>query len=952
MNFQKQKFHTFFRVLAMSILVPFVFSVVCPAAFTPAFAQTVLNLPAPGTMISPSPGYNPATIVGMTVHPDDPFLFDFIVHPGDDKLEGENLQRESLKMVRYFMAALTVPEDEMWVNLSPYEKDRIVPVGFGDTEMGRDLLAQDYILKQMTASLMHPGEKSGSEFWTRIREKVREKFGTNEIPVNTFNKVWIVPDKATVYASGSRVFVVDSHYKVMLEQDYFAMKSHSGSSENGKNLAVHGESGNERADELSKKITREIILPAIEREINEGRTFANLRQISNAVILATWYKRHVVGGALELFYADKNKTAGISNGDKEITEKIYNQYVESFRKGVYHFIREEYDETTREVIPREYFSGGVVQKIADMDTAGDMGELEETIRGSSEFQIRFDPVRVKEDGQDAAMLTSEEVARMLEESNQDYYSRLGVDKSADKAAIKAAYRKLIMKWHPDKNGDTSGDLKDSFTEIAQNLSEAWEILQDEERRKIYDEGGLGRGAAGFGQEEDFNFDEFFSQYRWKAPRTLDEILRDLDSDNKKVSFQSLGEIEKMIREERWHEFSPESVEEVKNLIASIKRIKDGHVRMRAVEALGRVARKEFVTLSGGLGRWNNYEGDQEETPQTLATNGLIEILQTDDDPSVSYSSVNTLAEIGGVTATEALVRNVNHPHSATQKLIRWVLIALGNNTAYPGKETSRLTVRLLNKSLLFGKRQIQAAVKNILDEIREEFKQPVDMTPRKMAITRVLGDLSNGWNDGREGRGTFKLHSPEYDDYNYMESLEFNIILYAEPFYQGEVEEVFKILDELKERFPALIVKFVEDEEITAFGLHLLGNDEALAHMNFRGKVEQWLRDRLEEVLTEEGMDGGTGDQDSAMLGDGGRADNFFQSGEDTKGGIDLNPAHIDIETKQADSKEIIFSLGSGVPFMDSIEGFQPVIIHVAPVTNIPGLLGRKEDPEEFSTKS
>jgi len=116
-------------------------------------------------------------------------LFDFIVHPGDSGLQDQAFQNESSKLIKYFLAALTIPEDEMWVNLSPYEKDRIIPGGFGDTEMGRDLLAQDYLLKQLTASLMYPDEKLGNDFWKRVYQKAQEKYGTSEVPINTFNKV-------------------------------------------------------------------------------------------------------------------------------------------------------------------------------------------------------------------------------------------------------------------------------------------------------------------------------------------------------------------------------------------------------------------------------------------------------------------------------------------------------------------------------------------------------------------------------------------------------------------------------------------------------------------------------------------------------------------------------------------------------------------------------------------
>ena len=180
------------------------------------------RLPAPGVMIHLSPEFNPAILKGIKVHPENPFLFDFILDQGDtmngpgplrsrDQVRS-GLREESTKLIKYFLASLTVPEKDLWVNLSPYEKERIVPQSFGLTEMGRDLLAEDYMLKQITASLIYPEDTIGKKFWKRIYEEAQKKFGTTNIPIDTFNKVWIVPDKAVVYenAKAGTAYVVES----------------------------------------------------------------------------------------------------------------------------------------------------------------------------------------------------------------------------------------------------------------------------------------------------------------------------------------------------------------------------------------------------------------------------------------------------------------------------------------------------------------------------------------------------------------------------------------------------------------------------------------------------------------------------------------------------------------------------------------------------------------------
>ncbi|HBR15296.1 MAG TPA: hypothetical protein DD723_07120 [Candidatus Omnitrophica bacterium] len=327
-----------------------------PQAFAQLIPQTAINLPVPGAMIPVSEGYMPVMVKGMTLHPENPLEFDFIVDTGDSKLSGMELSQESTKLIKYFLATLTTPEKELWVNLSPYEEDRIIPDGLSQTEMGRDLLAQDYILKQLTASMMYPEDELGRTFWERVYAKAQEQFGTTEIPLNTFNKIWIVPERAAVYEHENSVFVIASHLKVMLEEDYLA---HSSS-------PVAHDQQEQRAN--SKELTpviREVLIPEIEKEVNTGKNFVALRQIYNSMILATWYKMNLKESLLGQVYVDKNKTRGVDIEDKQMKEKIYQQYLDAFKKGVYDYIKEEYDPATQQVMPKKYFSGGTAWQNTD-----------------------------------------------------------------------------------------------------------------------------------------------------------------------------------------------------------------------------------------------------------------------------------------------------------------------------------------------------------------------------------------------------------------------------------------------------------------------------------------------------------------------------------------------------------------------------------------------------------
>jgi|UniRef100_UPI003FEEA0EA hypothetical protein len=87
---------------------------------------------------------------------------------------------------------------------------------------------------------------------------------------------------------------------------------------------------------------------------------------------------------------------------------------------------------------------------------------------------------------------------------KDYYKTLEVDKNADAAQIKKAYRKLAKKYHPDTNGGNPG-AEEKFKEV----TEAYNILSDPEKRKLYDKYGSAAFEEGFSPEQEGNYYQDF-----------------------------------------------------------------------------------------------------------------------------------------------------------------------------------------------------------------------------------------------------------------------------------------------------------------------------------------------------------------------------------------------------------------------------------------------------------
>ncbi|KAL2537037.1 DNAJ heat shock family protein [Forsythia ovata] len=99
-------------------------------------------------------------------------------------------------------------------------------------------------------------------------------------------------------------------------------------------------------------------------------------------------------------------------------------------------------------------------------------------------------------------------ARLIVRADKDYYAVLGVSKSASKSEIKSAYRKLARSYHPDVNKEPGAEQK--FKEI----SNAYEVLSDDEKRSIYDKygedalKGAGMGTGDFSNAFDL-FESLF-----------------------------------------------------------------------------------------------------------------------------------------------------------------------------------------------------------------------------------------------------------------------------------------------------------------------------------------------------------------------------------------------------------------------------------------------------------
>uniref|UniRef100_A0A8I5YUZ0 DnaJ heat shock protein family (Hsp40) member B6 n=1 Tax=Pongo abelii TaxID=9601 RepID=A0A8I5YUZ0_PONAB len=119
----------------------------------------------------------------------------------------------------------------------------------------------------------------------------------------------------------------------------------------------------------------------------------------------------------------------------------------------------------------------------------------------------------------------------------DYYEVLGVQRHASPEDIKKAYRKLALKWHPDKNPENKEEAERKFKQVA----EAYEVLSDAKKRDIYDkygkEGLNGGGGGGSHFDSPFEFGFTF--------RNPDDVFREFFGGRDPFSFDFFAWVKKL-----------------------------------------------------------------------------------------------------------------------------------------------------------------------------------------------------------------------------------------------------------------------------------------------------------------------------------------------------------------------------------------------------------------------
>ncbi len=261
--------------------------------------------------------------------------------------EGETYYSEEKKVElqellgRYFTAFLVAPQNDLFVNLSPVNKDTCLADSLRGTEAGRLLLEQDLQLKKTTCELLYPDSEIGARYWQKIN-----KLGLENPLEETCIRVWIT--------TGSKNEVkpeeIDGGVRVSLKKIDLKVLSACEGQENFTRTSIQ-----KKAD----KIFEEIILPEITNRVTSGPEFGKLRQLYTTWIFAGYFTKYLFKTTPSFLVGKDVSDMGL----KVLSENdysVWDEYVQLFEDGVWSEEQMQYDPKSKRVKKKVIVVGGFV----------------------------------------------------------------------------------------------------------------------------------------------------------------------------------------------------------------------------------------------------------------------------------------------------------------------------------------------------------------------------------------------------------------------------------------------------------------------------------------------------------------------------------------------------------------------------------------------------------------
>ncbi len=231
----------------------------------------------------------------------DTYSFETATTPGQESKDGTDQIYNADEALNTWMA---VEPSRFWVNLNPSQPDKVIDQYLGQTEVGRILLEADLELKRAWTRSQDPKTAVGLEYWNRMT-------GMDGACI----RQWIVPKTATIREEGNRLYILDAPLEVKAEAFDFTIPSDP-------SFKCPAN------PEPSMAVYRDLLLPELNKAVNDAPEFKDLRRVYISRVAAEWYRdRMTADGRAAGAGIDSNDVSTLEREDDWSPTDVFNQYL-------------------------------------------------------------------------------------------------------------------------------------------------------------------------------------------------------------------------------------------------------------------------------------------------------------------------------------------------------------------------------------------------------------------------------------------------------------------------------------------------------------------------------------------------------------------------------------------------------------------------------------------------
>jgi hypothetical protein len=243
-----------------------------------------------------------------------------------------------------FFVWLALPPDAFWVNLHPYQPERIIDPRLAGTEAGRVLLESNMLLKRALAAAQHPDTPTGANWWREVARLYGDRYVTGCPGVT--HRFWISPAPATVHATADELYILDAPLVVnaVIEP---SLPQRPECPPNPPEL-----------DAAWIELYRKLIVPVAQHAVNTAPAFEPLRRVYLSRVAAEWFRQRSAVGRTSV-------SRIVNSGDVRRWPlrapwnplDVFNQMVHSFYNG--EWTKDQTVELDGKTYTRPLIAGGV-----------------------------------------------------------------------------------------------------------------------------------------------------------------------------------------------------------------------------------------------------------------------------------------------------------------------------------------------------------------------------------------------------------------------------------------------------------------------------------------------------------------------------------------------------------------------------------------------------------------